>query len=178
MLWIIKKGNTTSARYKTNNILLPKINISQLETKILIWTTVNPKATKGFLYSLRKWEHISLLPSTKVFLQLETILLDIAPVFSFPCFYGGHPIRAHKTDTSLRRTLSHVLAELGCLSHWKTSYKTDNCKTGTSLRQTLSSVPISNFHCKLLLKTDTSHSNGDFYTKWSNFWLSSCKFHI
>ena len=77
------------------NILLPKINIGQLETRILIWTTVNPKAAKGFLYSLSKWAHIALLPSTKVFSQLATKLLDMAPVFYFPCFYGA----AHKFNT-------------------------------------------------------------------------------
>ena len=50
---------------------------------MLIWTTVNPKEAKGFLYSLRKWAHIALLPSTKVFLQQATKLLDMAPVFYF-----------------------------------------------------------------------------------------------
>ena len=81
-----------SVRYKTNDILLLKINIGQLETKILFWTTVNPKAARGFLYSLRKWAHIALLPSTKVFSQLATKLLDMASVFYFPCFYCA----AHK----------------------------------------------------------------------------------
>ena len=51
-----------SVRYKTNNILLLKINIGQFETKVLFWTTFNPKAARGFLYSLRKWAHIALLP--------------------------------------------------------------------------------------------------------------------
>ena len=63
-----------------------------METKIIILTTFNPKAAKGFLYSLRKWAHIALLPSTKVFSQLATKLLDMAPVFYFPSFYGA----AHK----------------------------------------------------------------------------------
>ena len=83
-----------SVRYKTNDILLPKINIGQWETKILIWTTVNPKAAKGFLYSLRKWAHIALLDS-KVFSQLATKLLGMAPVFYFPYFYDA----AHKFNT-------------------------------------------------------------------------------
>ena len=79
---------------KTNNILLLRINIGQLETKILFWTTVNPKAGRGFLYSLRKWAHIALLPSTKVFSQLATKLLDMAHVFYFHCSYGA----AHKSN--------------------------------------------------------------------------------
>ena len=76
-----KRKYNVSVRYKTNNILLPKINIGQLETKILIWTRANPKAAKAFLYFLRKWAHIALLPSTKVFSQLATKLLDMTPVF-------------------------------------------------------------------------------------------------
>ena len=78
-----------SVRYKTNNILLLKINIGQLETKILFWTTVNPKAAKGFLHSLRKWAHIALLP--RFFSQLATKLLDMAPIFYLPCsYYATH----------------------------------------------------------------------------------------
>ena len=38
----------------------------------------------------------------------------------------------------------------------------DNCKTDTSIRRTLSLVPMSNFSCRLPLKTDTSSSKDDF----------------
>ena len=55
--------------------------MGQFETKIFFWTTFNPKAARGFFYSLRKWAHIALLPSTKVFSQLATKLLDMTPVF-------------------------------------------------------------------------------------------------
>ena len=47
---------------------------------------------------------------------------------------------SHKTDTSLRRTISLVPAELVSFSQ-KTLYKTDICKTDTSLRWTLWPVP-------------------------------------
>ena len=59
-------------------MILPQINIGQLETKLLVWTTVLPKVAKGFIHL-----HIALLPST----QLATKLLDMAPVFYFPWFY-------------------------------------------------------------------------------------------
>ena len=72
-----KRKYKVSVRYKTNDILLPKIYIGQLETKTLIWKTVNPKAAKEFLYSLHQWAHIAPLPSTKVFQQLATKLLYI-----------------------------------------------------------------------------------------------------
>ena len=84
-----KRKYDVSIRYRTNNILLPRIDIGQLETKILIWRTVNPKAAEGFLHSLRRWAHIAPLSSTKVFSQLATKLLGMVPVFYFPCFYGS-----------------------------------------------------------------------------------------
>ena len=82
--------------------VLRGFTVGQLETKILIWTTVNPKAAKGFCYSLSKWAHIALLPSIKVFSQLATKLLDMAPVFYLPCFYGAaqksNTVKPLKTD--------------------------------------------------------------------------------
>ena len=47
--------------------------------------------------------------------------------------------------------------------------KTNNYKTDTSIRQTLSSVLMSNYHCKLSFKMDNSDFECNFHTKRSNF---------
>ena len=51
-------GTSISVRIKEVSVLLDirlrGFTVGQLETKILIWTTVHPKAAKGFIYSLRR----------------------------------------------------------------------------------------------------------------------------
>ena len=69
---------------------------------------------------------------------------------------------SHKTDTSLRRTFSHVPAERRCVSHRKTSIRR------TIVRRT----PLQDGHFSMsqqkifIEKTDTSKIRKEFYSKW------------
>ena len=58
------------------------------------------------------------------------------------------------------------------------SIKMDNCKTNTSIRRTLSSVPVNNFHCKFPLKAITSNFKDDFYIHGYDFLLLSYVFNV
>ena len=101
-----------------------------------------------YLWFVREMENLSFLKKLALIWPEICIIINSKP---------------HKTDIkadiSLRRTISLVLAERRSFPYDTTFIR----RTDTSIRRTLFTVQMSNFHCKVPSKTDTSRI-------WDEFW--------